>query len=185
MTDVEQGEASEEKPRSMIKGQTAESLERDAQALRMRSFGYSLAQIDAQLNYRGTGNVSTALKRATNRVLKAPVMEYVAVEQAKLDQIALHLIGILHRSHVVVSGGKIVRDDETGEPLKDDGPELRALSELVKVSESKRRLMGLDAAVKLDINLDDDPVNRELAILVQAMESRGRAQEQAVKRGER
>lgn len=168
---------------SLRGGQTPESLERDAQALRLRSFGYSLAEIDAQLHYGGTGNTSRALKRAEQRILSKSLDAYVATEMAKLDQIALRFIGILSRRHVVVSGGKIVRDD-TGQPLADDSIEMRALAELVKVSESKRRLMGMDAAAKLDINLGDSEVDAEIAKLVQLMESKGKAMEQRVARGE-
>lgn len=180
---IDEPTAGPERGSSLKGGQTPESLERDAQALMLRSFHYSLAEIDAQLQYGGTGNVSRALKRAEQKILSKSLDAYVATEMAKLDQISLRLIGILSRRHVVVSGGKIVHD-ETGTPLADDSVEMKALAELVRVSESKRRLMGMDAAAKLDINLGDSEVDAEIAKLVQAMESKGRAMEQRVARGE-
>lgn len=182
MTGDVRSERSEENP-GFPGGQTPESLERDAQALRLRSFGYSLAEINAQLGYGGTGNTHRALKRAEQKILAKPLDAYVATELAKLDQISLRLIGILSRRHVVVSGGRIVHD-ETGTPLADDSVEMKALAELVRVSESKRRLLGMDAAAKLDINLGESEVDAEIAKLVQAMESKGRAMEQRVARGE-
>lgn len=187
---IDEPTAGPERGSSLKGGQTPESLERDAQALMLRSFHYSLAEIDAQLKYGGTGNVSRALKRAEKRILSKSLDAYVATEMAKLDQISLRLIGILSRRHVVVSGGKIVYDNGdplTGrqpEPLADDSIEMKALAELVRVSESKRRLLGMDAAAKLDINLGESEVDAEIAKLMQAMEANGRAMEQRAARGE-
>lgn len=165
-------------------GQTPESLERDAQALRMIAMGYSQGEVSDALGYGGQPNVSRALKRAQDKILRTSVDTWVAVELAKLDAYALRFIGILHKRHLVVSHGKIMRDDQNGTELVDDAPEMAALRELVKISESRRKLLGLDAAAKLDVNVEHSEVDAELVKLVQAMESNGRAREQRVKRGE-
>lgn len=166
-------------------GQTISSLERDARAVQMHAMRYSYSEISDALGYGNAPNAHRAVKRAHARILTKPVMTHVATSFAELDAIVVRLIGIIHRQHVVVSGGKVVRDDETGAPLVDSGPELQALAQWSKVSESRRRLLGLDAAVKLDVSFEDSPVDKEIAKLVTAMENRGLAQEQAVKRGER
>lgn len=164
-------------------GQTQESLERDAQALRLHAMGYSYREISDQLKYGGHSNVSRAIQRAERRILKTPVMEHVAVELAKLDAISLRVIGILGRRHMATSGGKIVRDDD-GTPLVDSAIELRALDQLLKVMESKRRLIGLDVPAKLSIDFGESEVDAAIARLVETMESRGRALEQRAARGD-
>lgn len=172
------------KPVRLPGGQTIESLERDAKAVNMHAMGYSYAEISDALAYGDRSAAHRAVKRAHERILKQPVMTHVAVELAKLDAYAMRFIAILHKRHLVVSGGKIVRDDQTGEPLGDDAPEMRALAELVKISESKRKLLGLDAAAKLDVNFGDSEVDEAIKDLVRAMESNGRAMEQRAARGE-
>ncbi len=165
-------------------GQTPESLERDANALRMVAMGYSQREVSEALGYGDRANVSRALRRAQDKILLTSVDTWVAVELAKLDAYALRFIAILHKRHLVVSHGKIIRDDQSGTELVDDAPEMAALRELVKISESRRKLLGLDAAAKLDLNVEHSEVDAELIKLVQAMESNGRAREQRVKRGE-
>jgi excisionase family DNA binding protein len=48
---------------------------------------------------------------------------------------------------------KVVKDDE-GTPLRDDGPVLKANDQLLRVSESWRKLFGLDAPEQLNIALE-------------------------------
>lgn len=165
-------------------GQSQESLERDAQALRLAAMGYTQRQINEQLGYGGQQNVSRALKRARERILKPAVMEHVATSLARLDYMAYHAMGVLHRTHVVVSGGKVVYD-ATGETLKDSGPEMDALRTLLRIDAERRKLLGLDAAVKIDMTTDVSPVDASIIKLVEQLSLRGRAAEQAVKRGDR
>lgn len=162
--------------------ETIESLERDAQALRLRSMGYSLAEIDKHLGYGGPGNASRAISKAREKIMRPAVAEHVAVQLARLDYIALSLMEIKQRQHVVTSGGKIVTDDQ-GNPLRDAGPELACLRELRAVGESTRKMLGLDAAVKLELT-QETAVDSSIRALVDAMDSQARAAEQAVKRGD-
>lgn len=164
-------------------GQTISSLERDAKAVQMHAMRYSYSEISDALGYGGRQNAHRAVKRTHERILTVPLMTHVATAFAELDAITLRLIALMHRQHLVVSGGKIVYD-EHGQPLIDDGPELAALSRWMQVSESRRKLLGVDAAAKLDINLGESEVDAEIAKLVQAMESKGRAMEQRAARGE-
>lgn len=161
---------------------TPESLERDAQALRLHSMGYSLSQINDQLNYGGRGNAGRAISKARERILKPAVSQHVAVQMARLDYIALALMEIKQREHVVVSGGKVVRDD-SGQALRDVGPELACLRELRAVGESTRKMLGLDAAMKLNIT-QETAVDQNIRDLVAQLESQSRAAEQRVQRGE-
>jgi transposase-like protein len=164
-------------------GQTMSSLERDARAVQMHAMRYSYTEIANALGYGNRSNAHRAVRRAHERILKPPVMTRVATEVAELDAIVLNLIGIIHKRHVAVSSGKVVTDDE-GRVLEDDGPILAALAQWRQVSESRRKLLGLDAAVKLDVNLDGSEVDAAIRGLVAEMESRGRAMEQRAARGE-
>jgi predicted transcriptional regulator len=172
-----------QKRRGPGRRQSQEAMERDAQALRLHAMRYSLSQVAQALDYRDASDVARALRRARERILKPAVMEHVAVQLARLDFVTAALVEIKQRKHVVTSGGKIVLD-EHGNELQDSGPELRALAQIQSCSESTRRLLGLDAAVKIQVELDDDPVNKNIAALVAELESRNRATEQAAKRGE-
>jgi hypothetical protein len=51
---------------------------------------------------------------------------------------------------VVVSGGKIVVDDD-GQPLVDHGPILAAINALVRLMERRARLEGLDEPARADV----------------------------------
>jgi hypothetical protein len=164
-------------------GQTISSLERDAKAVQMHAMRYSYSEISDALGYGGKGHAHRAVQRAHARILKPPVMTRVATELAELDAIVLKLIGIIHKRHVTVSGGKVVTDDH-GNVLEDNGPVLAALAQWRQVSAERRKLLGLDAAVKLDVTLDGSEVDAAILDLVRTMESNGRAMEQRAARGE-
>lgn len=70
-------------------------------------------------------------------------------ETERLDYLAQRALAVLENPHYVVSGGKIVNGPD-GNPLLDDGPILTAATALVRISESYRRLHGLDSAQKVE-----------------------------------
>lgn len=115
--------------------------------------------------------------------------------QMRIDLLALRksLLVLLARTHVVIQHGKVVgrfagwaADPETGEvyhdadnkpiptfeEIEDDDPSIRILAELRqnvaeqrKVSESLRRLDGMDAPVKIKFE-DEDGLDEEIEQLV-------------------
>lgn len=169
IVDVPDGE-----PHGGRKAQSPESLERDAHALRLKSMGYSLSQINQHLGYASdpmaTGNVARALKRARARILEGPVLQHVATELARFDFVQQHLAQIIASTHVTVSGGKLVYD-ENGNPLEDVGPKLAALAQTVRVSESLRKMLGVDAAIKLDVDMGPSEVDKSIQELVTRLET--------------
>lgn len=164
-------------------GQTISSLERDGKAVQMHAMRYSYSEISDALGYGNRSNAHRAVQRAHARILKPPVMTRVAMELAELDAIVLRLIGIIHKRHPAVSGGKVVTDD-LGNQLEDDGPVLAALAQWRQVSAERRKLLGLDAAAKLDVTLDGSEVDQAIQALVDELDSRSRAMEQRAARGE-
>lgn len=75
-------------------------------------------------------------------------------ETERLEALGMAALRVLETKHYAVSGGTVVTRENpvTGEvtEMLDDGPALAAVNTLVKVSESLRKLLGLDAATKVD-----------------------------------
>lgn len=129
------------------------SVQRDAQAARLKSEGKTYQQIADELGYADRGNAWRGVQRARRAVLREPAEELIAVEAARLDELYVQALDILEREHVMVSHGKIVVDASTGEPLLDDGPRLAALRELRQIRESYRKLHGLNAPQRTETTL--------------------------------
>lgn len=128
------------------------AAQRDAQAARLKAAGRTYQQIADELGYSDRGNAWRGVQRAIKAVLREPAEELIAVEAARLDDLYATALEILERDHVMVSHGKVIYDERTGEPMLDDGPRLAALRELRAIRESFRKLHGLDAARKVDLS---------------------------------
>lgn len=90
--------------------------------------------------------------------------QYIAMELERLDAAQQVVIGILEANHLLVADGRVVRVD--GAPLPDAGPVLAAIREFRQISESRRKLLGLDAPAKATVthaNADVDAAVQELA----------------------
>jgi hypothetical protein len=60
----------------------------------------------------------------------------------------VHARKVLDRTHYVVQAGRVVTHN--GVDLVDDGPTLQVLDRLIRLSETKRRLLGLDAPTRTE-----------------------------------
>lgn len=93
------------------------------------------------------------------------------MEADRLDDARRAASAVRSRVHYVVQGGKVVKDDD-GNPLRDDGPVIKANEQLIRISESWRRLFGLDAPEQLNIALDkriDDESADIVEVLLKVM----------------
>jgi hypothetical protein len=142
--------------------------ERRAELVRMVTDGESWDTIVEELGYKNRAvayNDFRRAKTAAGAELRENVTAYRDRELAALDALEATAVQVLNRYHVTISGGKIVRDgqpiidvesgeaviaEDAGEPLEDDGPVLAAIDRLLKISESRRKLLGLDSPVKLE-----------------------------------
>lgn len=143
---------------------------------------------------------ATAAHRAFRQYCKETPVEDVEerrdIERQRLEDLMVEARAILARQHVVVNNkgivgrytGKIQRD-ETGEfmyvedasgvyrpvyvfePLQDDEPALRAINTIRQLSESIRKLLGLDMPVRIEI--DKGEVDEEIVALVKEMQEMG------------
>lgn len=128
-----------------------DQAELDAEAAELRSRGLPLREVAERQGV----SITTAWERI-NRALSAVRREggeqAQALELDKLDRLERRLTEVLERRHVVVSQGHVVTLD--GEPLADDDPAVRAAAGLLRVSESRRKLLGLDAPVAQVLQLE-------------------------------
>ena len=135
-----------------------EQIEKDHQAASLRSTGMRLKDVAAHFNVA----ISTAhlmVQRAIADIPRENTEELIALELAKLDAIEAKYAEITSGLHPMVSvSGKIVGYiDESGKEimLKDTSPVIRALDGLLKVSESRRKLLGLNAPTRTELTGKD------------------------------
>lgn len=184
-----------------------ESMERDREACRLRGIGWSLQRISDDLGYGGKANVSRAIKRAKEDILRPAAQELIDQEVANLDHLIDRAMEVLERAHVTISGGRVVTTvvqpavpcedaacpgDSTchlckpavSAPVLDDGPVLQAIATLQRLYESRRKLLGTDAAQKIDATVHE-VTQADLAItdLLNEAKARNAATEQRL-RGE-
>lgn len=113
--------------------------------------GITYQQLADATGWSNRGDAWRAVQRARKAVLQQAGAEVVASEAAQLDDLFVHAMEVLERDHVVVSHGKVVKDDD-GRPLLDDGPKLAALREMRMIRESYRKLHGLDQPTQVAVS---------------------------------
>lgn len=150
--------------RFVVRGETGD---RDAAACRLRVQGLSYDQIAEALGFSDRSGARRAVQRALAATVREDAQELIALEAARLDDLTWHLQRVINTRHYAVTfGGKLAADPETGELLADDGPVVAAARELRQVSESRRKLLGLDAPARHRVEvIDDELVDRVIAHL--------------------
>lgn len=127
--------------------------ERRDRAVQMSLAGADWQSIADALGYASRGAAHTDVSRALKErreILGLSVDEYREREDNRLNAVMAKVWGILEATHPLVQAGKVVLDEE-GRPLLDVGPVLAAAAQIVRISESLRRLHGLDAPAKVAI----------------------------------
>lgn len=122
----------------------------------------------AELGYKSPQAASRDFNRALEENLAAvrtSAEAYREAELLELDDLAATAIRIMLTPHFEVApGGKIVRHPDTDEPLIDDAPKLAAIDRLLKIQDRRSKLLGLDAAQKVEV-LTLDALDAEAARL--------------------
>lgn len=149
---------------------TVADAEADSIAARLRSQGKSYRQIA-----RAMGCSVSIAHRRVQRALKAipaeAVEELRTIELQRLDEMLEVARRELHRDHVLVQQGRVIRDD-AGVPMIDHGAKLAALDRLVKISESRRKLVGADMPMRIEQKVTVEEVtvmDAEIRELVEKM----------------
>lgn len=126
-----------------------ETNELDKRVWQLRSLRFSFQQIADQLGLSKTG-AFMAWKRACKLILTPDQEERRQGELDELDRISRHLLGVMTRQRVMLSGGKPVMLN--GETLYDDSPSVQAALGLLKTQERRARLLGLDSPKRHEVS---------------------------------
>ena len=127
------------------------SKERDSEAARLKAQGMPLEEIATRLNMDGDPKRAAAsIKRALGTMARFASDELRHMELKSLDELEWVAWQTLHKSHVVINQGKIIRGDD-GEPLDDDRFVLEVVDRILKIKERRAKLWGLDAPTKSEV----------------------------------
>lgn len=129
---------------------TLTAAARDAEAARLRGQGWSYQRIADELGWTNKGDAHHAVQRVLQETVQEAGDELRAMERERLDRLSEAAWTVLERQHVTVSNGQIVRLD--GKPLVDDAPVLQAIDRLLRISESRRKLDGIDAPSRVSVD---------------------------------
>lgn len=137
------------------KGKYTRSIDtalRDAQAARLRSQRKSYRQIAEEMDYADHTSARDAVLRALAAAPREAGEEMRQHELNHLDELTELTLKIAKRKHLAYNNKGVVEWD--GEALEDDAPGLAAARVLKDLSESRRRLLGLDAETKVNVSGD-------------------------------
>jgi transcriptional regulator of nitric oxide reductase len=132
---------------------TPDQVARDAAAAELRGAGLSYDAIAKRLGV-SKSNAWEAVQRAFRDTLREPADQARAVELARLEAAHDAAMAVLARDHVTVSQGRIVKDND-GTPVIDDGPVVQAINAVMRLSESRRKLLGLDAPQRHELTMGE------------------------------
>lgn len=146
---------------------TVRGAQRDAEAATMRARGATYQQIADALGYADRRTAYRAVEKVLTETVTEPSEELRSLELARLDAILAKAWSVMEAEHVTVSHGKIIRGAD-GQPLRDDGPVLAAIDRILKVSERRARLVGLDAPNRTEL-ITLDQIDSEIRRLTEEM----------------
>lgn len=129
---------------------TLEGAQKDARAAELRGQGWTYQRIADELGWANKGDAWHAVDRVLKTTVREAGKELRELEHARLDRLSTAAWEVLNRQHVTVNNGQIIRLD--GEPLPDDAPVLQAIDRLLRISESRRKLDGLDAPSRVSVD---------------------------------
>lgn len=108
-----------------------EAKERALKALELRKKGFRYEQIAQQLGYSNRGSAHKAVMKELNLLAKECLEEAAQVRDLELQRL----------DDLFLAAWKAIADGSES-----------AIDRALRVSESRRKLMGLDAAQKVDVN---------------------------------
>jgi hypothetical protein len=126
--------------------------EREARALALRRDGHTYAEIGKVLGVNRQ-MATRIVQRGLDRIVREPAEQVRLLELERLDQAQVEALTVLRCRHVLVQGGKIIKDDD-GQPLADHGPVMAAIATLLRIMERRAKLLGLDRPTRHDVSAD-------------------------------
>lgn len=133
---------------------TPASIERDAEAARLRTRGLTYPEIAINLGYADASGAFLAVKRAIAATITEPSEQVRAYELERLDFMWAAALAVLEAQHFTVNAkGLVYLGDQ---PLADDAPVLAAIDRMLKIQDRRAKLLGLDAPAKHEVRTVDD-----------------------------
>ena len=133
----------------MARTRAVETRERDARAVELRRRALTYPQISKELGFKSPAAAYYAVQRGVRDSYREDTEAATHLELERLDDVARQLYRVMATRHyAATASGKVAVHPVTGEPLADDGPVVQAAMGLVRVSESRRKLLGLDAPAR-------------------------------------
>jgi hypothetical protein len=156
---------------------SAEQLERDNRALKLRRQGAPYSAIAAEIGWKSASAAHDAVCRALNREPSEDREQLRKLEVARLDGLERVAWKVLERFHyVVITSGPHAGDivysppEDGSEPLIDSAPVLGAIDRLLRISRERRALLGLDAPRKAQVTvITEDAVDAAIRQLEQEL----------------
>jgi hypothetical protein len=138
------------------RARSTETMEKDARALDLHYRGLGYRQIAEQMGWKSPAAAHQAIRRAIADTYSLSRAEAVRVHEERLAALERAFNRVLATKHYVTgSSGNVALHPETGAPLVDDGPVIQAGMALLRVSESGRKMLGLDEPRKIEVrNVD-------------------------------
>jgi hypothetical protein len=150
------------------RSRTVDQIERDAVAVEHRRRGLTYRQIAVTMGWKNQASAYEAVQRGLRDAIAEPADEVRQLELDRLDEYQRHALKVLATPHWHVSQGVVVVHPATEEPLTDDAPVLAALDRLLKISERRAKLLGLDAPVRSKVEvITEDAVDAEIKRLAE------------------
>lgn len=150
--------------RNITSARAVRDAQRRAEMLSLRISGMTLEQIGERMGV-GKPTVSRVISNALAAQTREPAEELISLELGRCDVLLNEAMQAVKAFHPLVSAGRVVSApmlDNTGQPvrnpengevltrvLEDKAPKLAAIHVAVKVLERRAKLLGLDAATKL------------------------------------
>lgn len=131
-------------------GEIEAGAQRDAKLIELRRAGHTFQAIGDELGFSRQRACARYWELMREPVVAA-VADYRAEQLDRLDRLVREASAVLARDHVTVSHGKVIRDEQTGKPLLDDGPKLAAIRELRAIEAQRTDLLGTKTPVKVEI----------------------------------
>jgi hypothetical protein len=141
--------------------------ERNAKAVELRRRGLTYAAIAAELELASPGKAHDAVRLGVRDSVREDTSEQAYVELDRLDEMLRILYRVAATKHYVSSSrGDVVCHPDTGAPLVDDAPVIAAVNGMRQVSESRRKLLGLDKPTRHEVR-NVDAIDAELIDLAE------------------
>jgi hypothetical protein len=140
---------------------------RDAEAARLKAIGWTLEDIAKELKLdepnpeNGPSRVVAAIKRAMGEMARFAGDEMRLMELRSLDELEWFAWNAMRKNHVVISQGRVVLHDDSGEPVEDDRFILETVDRILKIKERRAKLMGLDAPQRREV-ITIDSIEQEI-----------------------